>query len=66
MIATSPAEFRREAEGYTLRAQALPVGMRRLRFLGMAESCIRLADETEWLTEFGFPDAHRLIVKSAG
>jgi hypothetical protein len=66
MIATSPAEFRKEAEGYALQAQGLPVGMRRLRFLGMAQSCIRLAEETEWLTDFGLPEAHGFIVKSAG
>jgi hypothetical protein len=52
MIAASPAEFRKEAEGYTRQAQALPFGMRHLRFLDMARSCIRLADEAEWLTDF--------------
>jgi hypothetical protein len=61
MIAASPAEFRKEAEGYTRQAQALPFGMRHLRFLDMARSCIRLADEAEWLAAFPQTEGSTII-----
>ena len=48
MIANSPSNFRKEAEEYVRQAQLLPSGVRRRRFLEMAGSCIRLAEQTEW------------------
>ena len=51
MIAISPADFRKEAEGYVRQAGVLPSGTRRFRLLDMAGSCIRLADQTEWLAD---------------
>ena len=56
MIDSSPADFRKEAEEYVRQADALPSGKRRIRFLDMARSCIRLADETEWLSKFSQPE----------
>ncbi len=51
MIASSPADFRKEAEGYVRQADVLPSGTRRFRLLDMAGSCIRLAEQTEWLSD---------------
>ena len=48
MIANSASDFRKEAEEYVRQAQLLPSGTRRNRFLDMAGSCIRLAEQTEW------------------
>jgi hypothetical protein len=48
MIASSPSDFRKEAEEYVRQAQLLPTGTRRTRFLDMAGSCIRLAEQAEW------------------
>ena len=56
MIDSSPADFRKEAEEYVRQADALPYGTRRVRFLDMARSCIRLADEIEWLSRFSQPE----------
>ena len=51
MVAISPADFRKEAERYVRQAGVLPSGTRRFRLLDMAGSCIRLADQTEWLAD---------------
>ena len=48
-MASSAADYRKEAEGYVQEADALPHGTRRLRFLDMAQACKRLASHTEWL-----------------
>ena len=50
----TPAEYRKEAEGYVRQADAIPDSHRRTRLLSMAQSCLRLADQAEWL-QFDFP-----------
>jgi hypothetical protein len=60
-MASSPADYRQEAEDYVRQADTLPSGTRRLRLLDMAQSCIRLAEHAEWLA--GSP--HKLNGKCA-
>jgi hypothetical protein len=50
-MASSPADYRKEAEDYVRQADTLQSGTRRLRLLDMAQSCIRLADQAEWLAD---------------
>lgn len=49
------AEYRKEAEGYVLQAGEVTDASRRTRLLEMAQSCIRLADQSEWLS-VNFPE----------
>lgn len=48
----TPAEYRKEAEDYVRQADGLPHGKRRLRLLDMAQSCLRLADQAEWVMDY--------------
>jgi hypothetical protein len=48
-------EYREEAKGYVLQAEAVTDSGRRSRLLEMAQSCIRLADQAEWLS-VNFPE----------
>jgi hypothetical protein len=50
----TPAEYRKEAEGYVRQAEAIPDSHCRTRLLSMAQSCLRLADQAEWL-QFNSP-----------
>jgi hypothetical protein len=43
-------EYRKEAEGYVLKAEGVTDPGRRARLLEMAQSCLRLADQAEWLS----------------
>jgi hypothetical protein len=45
-----PAEYRREAADYVRRADDLTDPVRRERLLHMAQSCLRLAQQAEWLS----------------
>ena len=47
----TPAEYRAEAESYVRLADTLPPGIRRVRLLDMAQSCVRLADQAEQLVQ---------------
>jgi hypothetical protein len=49
------AEYRAEAKGYVLQAEGISDPGRRARLLEMAQSCIRLADQAEWLS-IDFPE----------
>jgi hypothetical protein len=46
----TPAEYRREAENYVRCADDLTDPIRRERLLHMAQSCLRLAQQAEWLS----------------
>jgi hypothetical protein len=47
----TPAEYRREAEEYVRRAEDLGADpLRCERLLHMAQSCLRLAQQAEWLS----------------
>ena len=48
-MSSSSTDYRKEAEDYVREADLLPAGVRRLRLLDMAQSCIQLADHAEWL-----------------
>ena len=49
------AEYRDEARGYVLQAEGVIESGRRARLLEMAQSCLRLADQAEWLS-VNFPN----------
>jgi hypothetical protein len=49
------AGYRAEAKGYVLQAEGVTDPARRARLLEMAQSCIRLADQAEWLS-INFPE----------
>jgi hypothetical protein len=46
----TPAEYREEAKSYVLQSEGVADAGRRARLLEMAQSCLRLADQAEWLS----------------
>jgi hypothetical protein len=46
----TPAEYRLEAADYVRRAEDLTDPLRQERLLHMAQSCLRLAQQAEWLS----------------
>ena len=51
-----PAEYRREAADYVRRAEELTDPLRRERLLHMAQSCLRLAQQAEWLSPAAYEE----------
>ena len=45
------SEYRTEAENYLALAETCPHGLRHIRLLEMAQSCLHLADQVERLTK---------------
>jgi len=57
---TTPLDYRKEAQEYVQRSEGSRSEMQRARLLEMAESCIRMAEQREWLQTLStdLPEEH--------
>jgi hypothetical protein len=51
---SNSADYRQEAKGYIQQAQGPVLLAHRTRLLDMAQSCIRMAEQVEWLESLSY------------